>query len=113
VPGVIAVLTARDIPGKNRTGMEIFASDHPLLCDTRVRSQSDAIAVVAAESDAAARAAVERVHVTYEERTALLDVVEAVKPDAPKIGRSGNVCAQFVKATGDIEAGFAAADIVV
>ena len=66
VPGVIAVLTARDIPGKNRTGMEIFASDHPLLCDTRVRSQGDAIAVVAAESDAAARAAVERVHVTYE-----------------------------------------------
>jgi CO/xanthine dehydrogenase Mo-binding subunit/aerobic-type carbon monoxide dehydrogenase small subunit (CoxS/CutS family) len=113
VPGVIAVLTARDIPGKNRTGMEIFASDHPLLCDTRVCSQGDAIAVVAAESDAAARAAVERVHVTYSERTALLDVVEAVKPDAPKIGRSGNVCAQFVKAKGDMEAGFAAADIVV
>ncbi|MBV8544924.1 MAG: molybdopterin-dependent oxidoreductase [Acidobacteria bacterium] len=102
VPGVVAVLTAADIPGVNITGMQLFGSDHPLLCDERVRSTGDAIAVVAATSAAAAREAVRRLRPTTAPLAAVHDFDSA-----------GDICSQFVKVRGDIAIGFAAADEVI
>ena len=102
VPGVVAVLTAADIPGVNITGMQLFASDHPLLCDERVRSRGDAIAVVAATSAAAAREAVHRLDPTTAPLAAVYDFDAA-----------GDVCSQFVKVRGNIAIGFDAADEVI
>jgi xanthine dehydrogenase molybdopterin-binding subunit B len=45
-PGVMAVLTARDIPGENQVG--VSTPDQPLLVETRARMWADRIALVAA-----------------------------------------------------------------
>ena len=48
IPGVVTVLTSKDIPGKNRIG--IILKDEPILVDDKIRRYGDAIAVVAAET---------------------------------------------------------------
>src|SRR3970282_1987411 len=53
--GVVAVLTAQDIPGENSLGPII--KDHPILCGDLVRYAGDAVALVAAETEEAAEAA--------------------------------------------------------
>jgi CO/xanthine dehydrogenase Mo-binding subunit len=56
IPGVVAVLTHKDIPALNAFG--ILTPDQPVLCFDKVRYLGDAVAVVAAESlEAAERAA--------------------------------------------------------
>jgi len=54
-PGVVAVLTHKDIPGQNCFG--IVTPDQPVLCYDKVRYLGDAVAVVAAESIEAAETA--------------------------------------------------------
>ena len=56
IPGVRAVLTAEDIPGNKCFGR--IKADNPILCSDRVRFLGDAVALVFAESMAAARAGV-------------------------------------------------------
>jgi xanthine dehydrogenase molybdopterin-binding subunit B len=46
LPGVVAVLTAKDVPGANRQG--IVHKDQPVLCDGKVRHCGDAFALVIA-----------------------------------------------------------------
>ena len=50
--GVVAVFTAKDIPGKNLLG--IINKDQPLLASDKVRSIADAVALVAADTEEAA-----------------------------------------------------------
>jgi CO/xanthine dehydrogenase Mo-binding subunit len=64
VPGVIAVLTAKDVP-HNRYGL--IDADQPVLCDDTVRHDGDRVALVAAESDLAAARAATLVRVEYED----------------------------------------------
>ena len=123
-PGVLAVLTAADIPS-DRTGRNI--KDVPLLCDDKVRFIGDKVAVVAAESREAAAAAAELVDVQYEELPAVFDPVEAMQPGAPTLHEdtsrylgfpptpsdTPNLCGYALWETGDIESGFAEADVVV
>ena len=80
VPGVLAVVTAADIPN-DRTGRNI--KDVPLLCDDKVRFVGDKVAAVAAESREVAAAAAELVDVRYEELPAVFDAEEAMQPGAP------------------------------
>ena len=56
IPGVKAVLTAEDVPGLN--GMGSLTPDQPVLCQDRVRFTGDVVAVVFAETPAAAELAV-------------------------------------------------------
>ncbi len=53
LPGVHAVLTHQDVPGRNRHGLVIH--DWPVLCDDKVRYLGDAVAVVAADTPEIAR----------------------------------------------------------
>ncbi len=64
VPGVIAVLTARDVPGQNAFGRVI--ADQPALAADVVRFIGDAVACAFAETAEAAEAACALVRVTYE-----------------------------------------------
>ena len=64
LPGVHAVLTHRDVPGRNRHGLVIH--DWPVLCDDKVRYLGDAVAIVAADSPEIARQALDRIQVEYE-----------------------------------------------
>jgi len=125
VPGVIAVLTGGDaaadglraiphhpvptnpheVPLKSRDGSDFFIAPHaPLPADT-VRFVGEAVALVIAETPAAAKDGVARVSVDYEPLPAVTATVDAVAADAPLVWKetTSNVCV-------DSEAGDAAAD---
>ena len=87
LPGVVTVLTHKDVPGLN--GFGILLPDQPVLCFDKVRYLGDAIAVVAAEDPEAAARAVEAVEVEYEPLPVVSDPIDAMKPDAPKVHEKG------------------------
>jgi CO/xanthine dehydrogenase Mo-binding subunit/aerobic-type carbon monoxide dehydrogenase small subunit (CoxS/CutS family) len=113
VPGVEAILTHRDVPGQNFTGMVLFRNDQPLLAVDRVQTMADAVALIAARTVEAAEEACQRIQVTYVPQTPITDVYEAAKPGSPKVAAHGNVVAQVVEADGDIQAGFQKSFVVV
>jgi CO/xanthine dehydrogenase Mo-binding subunit len=80
VTGVRAVLTGRDTTGL-RAGRRL--QDWPLLAWDRVRFAGERVAAVAAETEAAAEAAVSAIEVEYDELPAVLDPVAALAADAP------------------------------
>lgn len=92
LPGVVAVLTYRDIKGSNRLG--IFEKDQPILADAVVRHYGDAVALVVAESKASLAAALASIRVEYEPRPAVFDPAAAGGGGAPVIheGRPGGNC---------------------
>jgi xanthine dehydrogenase molybdenum-binding subunit len=112
--GVHAVLTHEDIPGRNLHG--VFITDWPVLCADKVRYAGDAIAVVAADSEEVAAAALELITVEYEELPVVSDAIEAAKPDSPLVHEDradGNLLKHIEVNKGDIAAGFAAADTII
>lgn len=112
LPGVHAVLTAADIPGQKHYGGPTVL-DHPVLASERVLYAGQAVALVAAESSALARRALDLIEVEYEILPAVFDPLEAMQPDAPQIGANGNLAAHEWLSRGDVERGMAEADVVV
>ncbi len=110
-PGVVRVITAKDVPGENSFG--VFVQDQPVLCDERVRFCGDAIALVVAETKEEAAAALPLIQVEYEPLPVLTDPDEAMAEDAAPIAEEGNVVREFHLTHGDVDAGFAEADLVV
>jgi xanthine dehydrogenase molybdenum-binding subunit len=113
VPGVVVVLTHVDVPGVNQGGETLFARDQKLLAVDHVNCRGDAVALVAARDDAAAREALRRIEVEYQPLPPVLDVLEALVPSAPQIGARGNVVAQITENEGDVDSGLRDADVVV
>ncbi|NCF73715.1 MAG: molybdopterin-dependent oxidoreductase [Gammaproteobacteria bacterium] len=112
--GVHAVLTHADIPGRNAHG--VVSIDWPVLCGVKVRYVGDAVAIVAADSEEIAAAALELIQVDYEELPAVTDAIEAAKPDSPLVHEErpdGNLLKHIKVKKGDIDAGFADADVVI
>jgi CO/xanthine dehydrogenase Mo-binding subunit len=113
LPGVAAVLIAADVPGENSYLYSDLA-DQPLFATERVRCQGDIVAAVAAQTEAAAEAALAAIEVEYEPLTGVFDALEAMQPGAPQVWPDrSNVCDHLVITHGDIEAGFAQADVIV
>ena len=114
VPGVVRVFTCFDVPENCfPTAGHPWSTDprHQDVCDRlllsrHVRYYGDDVAVVVAEDDVAAARAAALVRVSYEELPFVLDVQEAMKPDAPQIHENfpGNVLAHTQIRTGDYEA---------
>lgn len=113
VPGVVAVLTHEDIPGRNLTGAVVFRKDQPLLASDQVRTMADAVALVAARDEESAHEALRRIRVSYEQLPPVIDMHESIKEDAPKIGAKGNIIAQFVELHGDVDEAFRTADVII
>jgi xanthine dehydrogenase D subunit len=88
-PGVHAVLTHEDVPGKKTYGLEF--SDQPVLPWDRVLYAGQPVAVVAAETLELAKRAAARIHVEYEVLDPVLDMVAALDPGAPRLHEWGNV----------------------
>jgi len=111
-PGVVAVLTAADVP-YNAFGL--IEHDQPVLCGDRVRFAGDKVAVVVAETNDAAEDAARLVVVTYEDLPAVTDPRDALAPDAPLVHetRGSNLLTRIPIRKGDVEAGFNAADVVL
>jgi CO/xanthine dehydrogenase Mo-binding subunit len=95
--GVVAILTAADIPGENRFGL--LTADQPVLCEDRVRYAGEPIVVVAAETDEIARRARDAVEVVYEELPLVDDPLRAEQSIA--LHPSGNICAAISLGHGD------------
>ncbi|MEW5719657.1 MAG: molybdopterin cofactor-binding domain-containing protein, partial [Chloroflexota bacterium] len=112
--GVRAVLTHEDVPGSKNHGL-IF-SDWPVLCYDKVRYQGDAVAIVAADTREIAERALELVVVEYEELPVIDNPIDALKPDAIIVNDflgHGNLLKHIEVNKGDIEKGFADADVIV
>ena len=137
MPGVIAVLTAADLPTRDRV---ITSRNSAVLAKEEVLWRGQPVAVVVAETEAAAHDAVDFVDVNYDPRPVVADALSAMSPDAPTVwprglpreesdltavhtnegvGKNGanalpnNVHGRGEFARGDIAAGFAAADLIL
>lgn len=111
VPGVVAVLTAADVP-HNRYGL--VEPDQPVLCGDVVRYSGDRVALVAAGTRETARHAATLVRVEYDDLPRVTDPRAAMLPGAPRIHaeRDNVVFHQRIR-KGDAAAAFAEADIVL
>jgi xanthine dehydrogenase molybdenum-binding subunit len=114
LPGVVAVATARDVPGDRWVG-QLYA-DWPVLVaeGEEVRYVGDILAVVAAESPRLAREAAALVEVEYEPLPPVLDPAEAIRPGAPRVNpKHDNVLSRTQFTRGDVDAALAASAHVV
>ncbi|MCA1848474.1 MAG: xanthine dehydrogenase subunit D, partial [Actinobacteria bacterium] len=109
MPGVHAVLTHEDVPGRKVYGMDI--PDQPVLAWEHVRYQGEAVAIVAADHPETARRAAEKVAVEYEVLEPLADAEEAMSEGAPRLHPSGNLLRHIHTVHGDVAN--AEADVVV
>jgi CO/xanthine dehydrogenase Mo-binding subunit len=111
VPGVWAIVTAKDVPGDKTFGP--LLQDQPALVVDVVRHIGEPVALVIADSKTAARRALALVAVEYEPLPAVHDPTEALKPDAPLVHAGGNLVTRYEVFDGDVEAGFADADVIL
>lgn len=111
LPGVVCVLTAADVPGLNAFG--IIIQDQPVLAYDKVRMTGDAVALVAAESDEIAEAALRLIDVEYEPLPVVTDPAAALEPGAPLLHGGSNLLQQTDLRRGDVARALAEADIVV
>jgi CO/xanthine dehydrogenase Mo-binding subunit len=111
-PGVYAVITAKDIPGVNRIGKT--RQDMPILSDDKVRSYLDAVALIAAVDEDAAREAESKIKCEFDPLQPLFSIEEATAPGAPLIHEDcpQNILKQINLSKGDVEIGFLEAEIV-
>ncbi len=109
VPGVVAVLTAADVPGRREQGL--IRPDWPLIVAEGeiVRYVGDVLAAVAAETREAAAAAAALIAVDLEPLPAVTDPFAALADDAPAIHEGGNVVSRSVVRRGDVDAALAGA----
>ena len=99
-PGVVGIITAKDIKGSNR-----LKDDQPLLCDKKIHVLGDAVAIVAAESKTQALAGVEAVKVEYEILHPVMTTEEALAQDSPQVHEGSlNLCYEHPQIKGDAEA---------
>lgn len=92
MPGVVKVVTYKDVKGKNRVnGFVTFPSnkcdgwDRPILCDTKVFQYGDVIAIVCADTKEQAMAAAEKVKIDLEVLPAYMNAPAAMAEDAIEI----------------------------
>ena len=132
-PGVRAVVTAQDLPFAALTREELggdyqrlkFANNHVLAAD-KVLFKGHPVAAVAADSQHVAEEALKLIQVEYEVLPPAMTVLEAMEPDAPLLHEDlftsefgelsnwpSNIASHMAFETGDVEQGFAQADVVV
>ncbi|WP_025745849.1 xanthine dehydrogenase family protein molybdopterin-binding subunit [Kallotenue papyrolyticum] len=111
-PGVVAVLTADDVPF-NAFGL--IDADQPVLCGDKVRFVGDKVALVVAETPQAAERGAALVAVRYADLPLVSDARAALAPDAPLVhdARGSNLLGHVPIRKGDVTRGFAEADIVL
>ena len=113
VPGVFAVLTADDLPGAHRHGL-IF-SDWPVMVGVgeQINYEGDAVAILAAETQAIADRAVELIEIEVTPLPVISSAVQSAQPDAPKLREAGNLMEHIKVRKGDLVQGFADADLLL
>ncbi|HLZ71443.1 MAG TPA: xanthine dehydrogenase family protein molybdopterin-binding subunit [Dehalococcoidia bacterium] len=125
VPGVHAVITGEDTRDGGLWGRGV--KDAPVLAYGRVRYIGERVAAVAADDEDIAQQALDLIEVEYEAWPAVMDPFEALQPGAPilhpdfnsyfgfkyKQETPSNIHLQTRLDRGDVEHGFAEADLIV
>ncbi|HNE68427.1 MAG TPA: 2Fe-2S iron-sulfur cluster-binding protein, partial [Anaerolineales bacterium] len=111
--GVIAVLTAEDVPAEKNHGLVIY--DWPVMVGVgeRVRYVGDALAIVAAESPELAEQASALIEAEFDLQPVITNPVMAREEGVPQLHEKGNLLKHIKVRKGDMDAGFAEADIVI
>jgi CO/xanthine dehydrogenase Mo-binding subunit len=129
VPGVLSIFTGADVP-VNEYGLVLFdapvmvtplhlvarSSDHaPLPFDGVVRHVGEKLAFIVAETEQIAARARDLIKVAYEDLPVVSSIQEALREDAPRLHPhyEGNVMQRYRIRKGDVETGFAQADVVI
>ncbi|MDP4109057.1 MAG: selenium-dependent xanthine dehydrogenase, partial [Bacillota bacterium] len=103
LPGVRAVLTASDIPGKNKVGHLKQDWDTMIAVGDITRYLGDCICLIAADTPEILKQAKELVDVSYEELPGVFSPEEAIKEGAPALHEGGNILAHERLIRGDAE----------
>lgn len=111
VPGVVAVITHRDIPGRKVYGL--IKKHQPVLAFDRVRMVGDPVAMVLAQHREAAERGAALVKVEYRPLPVVSSPRQALQEGAPALHEEGNVLATVSYRKGDPEGVFARGDVVV
>ncbi|HET9913034.1 MAG TPA: molybdopterin cofactor-binding domain-containing protein, partial [Anaerolineales bacterium] len=113
LPGVIAVITAEDIPGEHNHGLVIY--DWPVLVGIgeRIRYVGDALAIVAAETQEIAEQAAALIEAEFDLQPVITNPVQARQEGVPQIHEKGNLLKHIKVRKGDMDKGFAAADVIL
>jgi xanthine dehydrogenase molybdenum-binding subunit len=113
LPGVQAVLTAKDVPFAKTHGL--FIKDWPVLVDIgeQIRYVGDAIAIVAADTREIASEAIDLIKYKFEPLPVVSSAVQAHLPDTRKIHESGNLLKHIKVQKGTIPEGFIDADVIL
>src|SRR5256886_1332593 len=122
-PGVVAVYTGADVKDKLDTvpcawtvpNCDLKVPPHPPLAVEKVRYVGDGLAMVVAESRAAARDALDLIDVDYDALDAVVDPEKATQKGAPELHKEvpGNVAFTWKVAGGDVAKAFAEAPVTV
>jgi CO/xanthine dehydrogenase Mo-binding subunit len=122
VPGVLGIFIGNDIPN-NEYGLVLF--DAPVMVsaphegqkvfDGVVRHIGEKLAIIVAETEKIAEHARQLIRVEYEDLPVITDIHHAISPDATQLHPHypGNVIQRYRVRRGDVEAGFAQADVIV
>ncbi len=115
LPGVVAVLTSKDLADIGPYVGRGKHKDQPIIATNRVIFAGQPVAAVTALDRATAEAALAKIHVVYDELPAVISVEEAMADGAPRLHdfAERNVCAHHELVKGDVEKGFAEADLIV
>ncbi|MCS7261631.1 MAG: molybdopterin-dependent oxidoreductase, partial [Anaerolineae bacterium] len=120
LPGVVAVLTARDVP-VNEYGLQL--PDQPVLCGPGsdkpgadvVRFVGDQVALVIAETESIAARACELIRIEWQDLPVLSDPLEARRPDAFPLHphQPHNIACELHITKGDVDRAWAECDVII
>lgn len=124
MPGVVRVLTERDVPVNRNTLLALIdfgKDDEPVLANGMVNYVGEPVVAIIADTERQAREACSAVRIDYDVLPHVLDVEEALLPDAPVVSETyPNNCFDYHEKYdhqkirfGDVEAAFATADKIV
>jgi aldehyde oxidoreductase len=114
-PGIIRVFTARDVPGENCYGVITEFADQPVFAESEARFRGEAVAAVVGDAATVAALDPAQFPVIWEELPAILDIDQALAPDAHRIHpqREKNVLVSGRVVRGEVGKALAEADVVV
>ena len=114
-PGLVAVFTAKDVPGENCFGVIPAFADQPVLAEKCVRFRGEAVALVVGEAAVVQALDLTGFPVSYTLLPALMTLEAALAEGAPRLhaSRPGNILTRGRVVRGDAESAWAAAPVVV
>jgi aldehyde oxidoreductase len=112
-PGVEAVFTAKDVPGRNCYGVIPRFADQPVFADSEARFRGEAVAAVVGEPTAVEVLDVSLFPVTWEELPAVREIEAASAADTEPVHpqRAGNVLVRGRVVRGDVDEALLAAEV--